>query len=259
MRLVRALGVPQNFLQKSCSAWNINPPGSISWKQRRTAPTIGKEEFDLKRIAAALAAVLLTLVLVQPAGASPFTDVPDDTWYAPYAQEALSKGYLHGTGNGCFSPEGTVTYGQFAALLTRIFCPQELENYAGTAVPWYVPACETAASAGILDGSACVRTESGWSSAEMPVTRYEMSLLLYNAVRTAGIPVPDRSEAMAAGNRIADWDSIPEEHRCSAASMVLLGLLSGVDRTGTFAGGLTVTRAQLAAIACRLDALTASP
>lgn len=52
-------------------------------------------------------------------GASPFTDVPNGTWYTEAVLWAAENGVVNGVGNGKFNPNGTVTREQIAAILCR--------------------------------------------------------------------------------------------------------------------------------------------
>lgn len=53
-------------------------------------------------------------------GQPPFSDVADNSWYAPYIRAAQAAGYVEGTGNGAFSPEAPVTHEQLITILGRL-------------------------------------------------------------------------------------------------------------------------------------------
>lgn len=50
-----------------------------------------------------------------------FTDVPNNSWYAPYVKWAQENNITSGIGNGKFNPDGFVTREQMAVFLVRLF------------------------------------------------------------------------------------------------------------------------------------------
>ena len=54
-------------------------------------------------------------------GETPFSDVPQRMYYAPYVQWAAKYGITAGTGDGKFSPDGFITRAQMAAFFVRYF------------------------------------------------------------------------------------------------------------------------------------------
>lgn len=57
----------------------------------------------------------------QYAGATAFSDVPADAYYAPYVAWAAKLGITSGSGNGLFDPDGVVTREQMAVFTVRLF------------------------------------------------------------------------------------------------------------------------------------------
>lgn len=52
--------------------------------------------------------------------ASPFSDVSDERWYAPYITAMYEMGLVEGRGDGTFGPNDTLTQEEFAAILGRL-------------------------------------------------------------------------------------------------------------------------------------------
>ena len=52
-------------------------------------------------------------------GQNSFRDVPDGTWYTDAVIWAAANGIVNGVGDGRFSPDGTLTREQLAAILMR--------------------------------------------------------------------------------------------------------------------------------------------
>lgn len=49
-----------------------------------------------------------------------FSDVPEDSWYAPYVAEMAELGLMKGKGNGKFDPDGPVTQQELVTVLGRL-------------------------------------------------------------------------------------------------------------------------------------------
>lgn len=77
-----------------------------------------------------------------------FTDVAADAWYAPYVNAIGMAGIVNGVGNGKYDPDGTVTWSQILAILSRFVEPQDYTlqhiQYSG----WAVQAIQTAVANG---------------------------------------------------------------------------------------------------------------
>ena len=84
-------------------------------------------------------------------GNSPFSDVPNDEWYAKAVIWAANGGVVNGIGEGKFAPEDSVTREQLAAMLYRYAGEPEtsgvltdfadgdaVSEYAVNAVKWAV-------------------------------------------------------------------------------------------------------------------------
>lgn len=102
---------------------------------------------------AELCALLVQAMGLPAAGSGEvFTDVAEDSWYAPYIKAACAAGYMEGVGEGRFAPQGTVTHEEMITVLGRLAAelnlnfyqaaketPEETgvpENYSDWAEPW---------------------------------------------------------------------------------------------------------------------------
>ena len=83
-----------------------------------------------------------------------FTDVASDAWYAPYVRVIQAAGIVNGVGNGKYDPDGTVTWSQILAILSRFVEPQDYTlqhiQYQG----WAEQAIQTAVAYGWIEDSA---------------------------------------------------------------------------------------------------------
>ena len=77
------------------------------------------------------------------AAAPTFSDVPASHWAYTAIEKAAGAKMVGGIGNGKYSPTGTVTGGQLLAMLTRYFCPSDIDSdatvleQAGCSGKWY--------------------------------------------------------------------------------------------------------------------------
>lgn len=172
-----------------------------------------------------------------------FTDVPQGAWYAQYVEQAAQAGLMEGTGDGRFSPDTTLSLAQVVALTARLHA-----QYYGNTVPeadgaWY----EGAYLYG-LDKGLFTKMQVRRSLIEQPASRYQMVTLLDRAVPSGkkqpihtDVTVPDVSPTGPYGEEVYRWYEA--------------GILEG-DSQGRFNGSTDITRAEMAAILCRLAGLT---
>ncbi|MEY8388073.1 glycosyl hydrolase family 18 protein [Oscillospiraceae bacterium 38-13] len=110
-----------------------------------------------------------------------FQDVPPDAWYAGAVERVSAAGLMQGVGNGLFSPGGTVTRGQIAAILHRMagspavygssFSDVASSAYYGGAVAW-------ASRRGIVEGYS-----DGTFRPDLPVSRQQLAAILWRYAR----------------------------------------------------------------------------
>lgn len=181
---------------------------------------------------------LLCLGLCLPsalAAENTFTDVKDTDWFAPYVSVCAESGLMNGTGNGSFSPGGTMTVAECAAIAARL-----LESSTGKAIPgitalpgetlpWYQQ------YVGYL-------TSNGVSVPEPTkiATRQEFFDLL------AAVTAPEQLPAI---NSITSLPDTGDEH---VLAFYNAGILTGTDDYGTFSGEKTLSRSEVAAMVARL-------
>ena len=77
----------------------------------------------MKKMVSLFLALVLCLGLAAPAFAADsfFADVPTDAWYAEAVNAMAKGGLVNGKGDGLFHPDDTITYGEFAAILARLY------------------------------------------------------------------------------------------------------------------------------------------
>ena len=205
-----------------------------------------------QRFAAILTAVGLAATLCTPtlAAGGSFWDVPPGYWAADYIQTLSEKELINGVGNGRFAPEETVSNASFVVMAMRPFLPalgleaDELEDGGS----WYQGYLDSARELGLL--SSCTFTD-----AQGPMSRYDMACFTAALGRQVGLTAP----AGAGGAGLADYATMPSERRQAVDYTCALGLLTGYS-DGAFHGEDSMTRAQAAAVLCRLmDAVPGQP
>lgn len=183
-----------------------------------------------KKLTCALLCLGLCLAPVQAAETG-FSDVKETDWFSPYVTVCVDNGLMKGTGGGKFSPQGTITVAEVAAIAARLGA-----SNTGTSIPpapagaaWYAPYLDYLKSFGVTV-----------SSAEVPATRQDFISFL-------AAVTPERE--LAAINSIP---ALPDTGDRNVLAFYNAGILTGVDDYGTFAGGRTLTRSEAAAMVSRV-------
>ena len=169
-----------------------------------------------------------------------FADVPRDAWYAEELEAARRAGLVRGSGDRRFRPADSVSLGEAVSLAARLHRLHE----AGTddlvqGEPWYAVYGDYALAHGIL---AEPLTAEG---AARPVTRGEFALLLAAALPPEALPALNRVERLP---DVAPGDPWGE----AVYRLYRAGVLTGVDRAGTFLPRSPLTRAEAAVLALRM-------
>ncbi len=114
-----------------------------------------------------------------------FKDVARDAWYEKAVSFIAARGITTGTGGGDFSPEATLTRGQFIVMLMKAYGiapdanPQD--NFADAGQTYYTGYLAAAKRLGISAG-----VGGNLFAPEKEITRQEMFTLLYNALGAIG-------------------------------------------------------------------------
>lgn len=106
-----------------------------------------------------------------------FQDVPPDAWYAGAVERVCAAGLMKGTSPTAFSPGGTVTRGQIAAILHRLAGSPEVRGSSFSDVPagaYYAEAVAWAARRGLVEGF-----YDGTFRPDLPVSRQQLAAILW--------------------------------------------------------------------------------
>ena len=145
-----------------------------------------------KKMLSLALALILALALVPSAfaaevsAADKFTDVPANAWYLDELNYAVANGYISGTSATTFSPDATITRGQFVTILGRML---NVSTSGGStkftdvdAGSWYAPYVAWAAQNGYVNG-----TSSTTFSPEATITVEQMGTILANYIGKSGV------------------------------------------------------------------------
>lgn len=174
-----------------------------------------------------------------------FRDVPAGQWYADYVAKAAQAGLMKGTGGDKFSPNGTLTVAEVVTLTARLHADRQGESVPASDGAWYLGAYNYCVDQGLFTTS-----EVPLSTMLNKATRFQMVDLLDRAVPSEekevikvvfNGEVPDVQETDPYGPVVYLW------YRA--------GIVEG-DSNGNFHGNTHISRAETAAILCRLAGLT---
>ena len=130
----------------------------------------------MKKTAALLLTLLLSLPLSISALAADYPDLDESHWAYDALIRACELGILGGMPDGTVQPSGTLTWGQYLAMLGRAFYPTVCDAHSGAdshwAMPYYLAACE----AGVLQADDFLPVAS--DKLDMPLLRRDAAVLL---------------------------------------------------------------------------------
>ncbi|WP_324823546.1 S-layer homology domain-containing protein [Sinanaerobacter sp. ZZT-01] len=177
-----------------------------------------------------------------------FNDVPSSHWAYKDIMTMVSKGAIAGTtapvnGVGTYNPNGSVTLGQFLAISTRLVASDKIQ--AGNYAHWATPNYNAAIESNLIRSS---DFESTPASLNANISREDMAYILVNIAKANGETLNITSGIQ---NKIKDFNSISPERQNVVLQAYSNGLLAG-DNYGKFNPHDTATRAQIAAVFCRV-------
>ncbi|MBR7032340.1 MAG: S-layer homology domain-containing protein [Clostridia bacterium] len=202
-------------------------------------------KMKFRLFAGVLAAIMI--ILAVPTYASAFSDVPDSRWSAEDVAYAVEKGYMNGTGDGKFSPDGTMTRAMVVTVLWRRegsprvkyspdFSDVGENEYYSSAVIW-------AKSNGIVNG-----TSDKEFSPSANVTREQLAAMLMRYTSFLHYSVTARTDLSV----YSDAAKVSPYAADAVAWAVKTGLVTGTTAT-TLSPGAHASREQFAAILRRYD------
>ena len=172
-----------------------------------------------------------------------FTDVKEGDWYYDAVAFIAQRGITAGTTATTFSPDATLTRGQFVTMLLRAYDiatdDGAANNFADAGDTYYTGYLAAAKALGIANG-----VGDNKFAPEQDITRQEMFTLLYNALGVMGaLPTGDIGRMLS---DFADSKAIAPWATEALSALVEKGIVSGSD--GRLKPDATTTRAQMAQV-----------
>ncbi len=169
-----------------------------------------------------------------------FTDVAEDAWYASSVSNAYELGFMKGTAENAFSPEGNMTAAEAVTIAARVHDAYFAKHtsFSQDGAHWYDDYVSYATENGILEPAL-------FDDYDRPATRSEMALLFSGAVPAS---------YLTAQNAVEEIPDVPETNRYYNQLLTLYkaGILMGNDEFGTFLPNNNISRAEAAAIIGRI-------
>jgi len=181
---------------------------------------------------------------------TPFNDVSEDDWYYAYVQEAYEKGYMQGTSDNDFDPDGQMTRAMVITVLYRLAGePATDGTSADTSLTqdWYKDAVSWAYGEDIAKG-----TGDNTFGPDLSITREQLVVFLYRYAQAQGMDTSYASGTKALD--YDDWQTVPPYAQDAMRWAVESGIIEGMTESNIAPQG-TATRAQFAAILSRFDSL----
>ena len=178
----------------------------------------------------------------------PFTDVPEDAWYAEAVRYVYEHGLMAGTSGSAFSPEGATTRGQIVTILWRM-AGSPVVNYAMDfedvdPAAYYGEAVRWAVSEGVVGGYG-----NGLFGTNDPITREQFAAMLYRFAQEQGYDV-----SIGENTNILSYTDVADlsEYAISAMQWAVgAGIINGTGDGSTLSPHGQATRAQAAVMLMR--------
>lgn len=178
----------------------------------------------------------------------PFTDVPEDAWYADAAGYVYEHGLMAGTSATAFSPNATTSRSMIATILWRLEGSPQVDYAMAfddvAANSWYAEAIRWAASEGIVGGYG-----NGLFGTNDPITREQFAAMLYRFAQEQGYDV-----SIGENTNILSYTDEADlsEYAISAMQWAVgAGIINGTGDGSTLSPQGQATRAQVAVILTR--------
>ena len=176
-----------------------------------------------------------------------FSDVNDTAWYADAVTFLAARGVTSGTTATNFSPDATLTRGQFITMLLRAYSisadVNPKDNFADAGNTYYTNYLAAAKRLGISGG-----VGNNLFAPEKEITRQEMFTLLYNALKVIDM-LPEITSVKALSD-FSDTGDIASWAKDAMTLFVKTGTVTG--NSGKLSPTDTTTRAEMVQVLYRL-------
>ena len=167
-------------------------------------------------------------------------------WAQKDVEYLANEGLISGVADGVFDPEANITRAEYITILDRAmgYTVSSGESYADVAQDmWYAPFVATAKTNGLLNG---LPTQDGFKP-EQPITREEMALFTYNAIKATKKNDQWVSSLPTAWESFTDKETVSDWAKESLQYLIQTGIIKGTSDT-TVSPAENATRAQGAVV-----------
>lgn len=209
----------------------------------------------MKKLISMVLAVCMVLTLMPCAfaaeaqsAADKFTDVPSDAWYLKELDYAVYNGYISGTSATTFSPDGSLTRGQFVTILGRML-GVDTSKYTTTPFKdvdmksWYGSYVEWARANGVVNG-----TSATTFAPNSNLTVEQMGVILSNYINNSGLVL----ECHTTANPYSDFSDISSWAVVGMLAMQQYGIITPIGSDGRVNPRSVASRAQGAVALVRM-------
>ncbi|MBQ2967312.1 MAG: S-layer homology domain-containing protein [Clostridia bacterium] len=151
--------------------------------------------------------------------------------WAHYDVEYMAnEGLVSGVSDNAFDPEAQITRAEYVTILDRAMKYEIVngESYADiSADAWYAPYVATAKANGLLNG---LPTDDGFKP-EQPITREEMALFTYNAIKQTGKNDEWLSDLPTDYAKFTDTASVSDWAAEALEYLIHTGIIKGTSDT----------------------------
>jgi hypothetical protein len=176
----------------------------------------------------------------------PFTDVGENYFWANDAIARLYRaGIVTGTGNGYFSPQNSITRGDFILMVCRAFkfSSAASSNFSDVRTgSYYYSAIATAKSLGIAVGS------QNHFYPDTAISREDAMVIISRALSAAGNGLTAGSDRELAG--FSDKNKVSDYALAAVSALVKTGIITGSN--GALYPDSNITRAEMSVVLDRL-------
>ncbi len=199
-------------------------------------------------VCGAMAAVMLLGTAPMANAATPFADVPGDSWYAGYVDYAYNHKLMTGTSDAAFSPNQTMTRGMLVTVLHSMAdkpAPTNRNPFDDVGDMWYTDAVSWCYENGIVAGTSATTFSPNHS-----ITREQMVTILHRYAEVNKADVSKRADLSG----YADLSSVESYAADSFSWAVASGIIKGTNAT-TLSPKKGATRAECAVVLQRYHEL----
>lgn len=181
-----------------------------------------------------LALVLFLFVSAVPAHAASYPDLPASHWAYEDMDRAAGLGILSGVGGGRMAPADPLTWGQYLAMLTRTFAPEDYDGAVAQGLAWDRAGYQAACDSGLLTEDDFLPVDGDDLSGR--ICRQDVAVLLDRALPEEVDGYYLYSWSPSAEEELPDWGSLDPLYRSAVSRLFGLGIIKGKS-DGSFGGG----------------------